>query len=159
MAEHEKPGLGERFKYRFDNLMSKGMLGKFFLLGLLSIVFIFIIFVLTRIFESTPMDPGKQLWVTLMRTFDPGNLNGDEEVYSKVFVFFMLLATLYGIFSWPRLSGLSITAWKTIWICSIRVSLMSWNVTTPSSWASTKSRSIFWNSFFWPTSVNPRKLW
>lgn len=98
MAEHEKPGLGERFKYRFDNLMSKGMLGKIFLLGLLSIVFIFIIFVLTRIFERTPMDPGKQLWVTLMRTFDPGNLNGDEEVYSKVFVFFMLLATLYGIF-------------------------------------------------------------
>lgn len=98
MAEHEKPGLKEQFKYRFDNLMSKGMLGKIFLLGLLSIAFLFIVFVLTRIFERTPMDPGEQLWVTLMRTFDPGNLNGDEEIYSKVFVFFMLLATLYGIF-------------------------------------------------------------
>ncbi|WP_297724541.1 hypothetical protein [uncultured Mobiluncus sp.] len=98
MAEHGKPGLKEQFKYHFDNLMSKGMLGKIFLLGLLSIAFLFIVFVLTRIFVRTPMDPGEQLWVTLMRTFDPGNLNGDEEIYSRVFVFFMLLATLYGIF-------------------------------------------------------------
>lgn len=125
MAEHEKPGLKEQFKYRFDNLMSKGMLGKIFLLGLLSIAFLFIVFVLTRIFVRTPMDPGEQLWVTLMRTFDPGNLNGDEEIYSRVFVFFMLLATLYGIFSWPRLSGLSTMAWKTTWTRSIRESPMS----------------------------------
>lgn len=96
----------ERLRCNFDNVMSKGVVAKISLLGMFSILVILVIFGLSMMFDHGDNDAWKQLWITIMRTFDPGNLNGDEESYPGILVFFMLIATLFGMFFMATLIGI-----------------------------------------------------
>jgi Trk K+ transport system NAD-binding subunit len=94
----------DRFRYRFDNFMSKGpiaLVGALFVASLLVIV---VGGVLIYAFNASPMPEGATerpgltavIWAAAMRTMDAGTLGGDDG--SKLYLALMLLVTLGGIF-------------------------------------------------------------
>ena len=78
-----KPTLSQRFRYRFDNLMSRGtpvMVGMLFLLSLIVIVLAALIISSLHIHQIDPSDNlsfGEAFWESLMRTLDSGTMGGD----------------------------------------------------------------------------------
>ncbi|PLW91856.1 MAG: potassium transporter TrkA [Marinilabiliales bacterium] len=98
----------DRFKYTFDNLMSKGpgaiiaWLGiATLLLVLISAIFVAIIGILPA--ESEGMNFIEALWQSLMRSIDPGTVCGDE---GWAFRILMLIITIGGIFIVSALIGI-----------------------------------------------------
>jgi hypothetical protein len=100
------PKLGERLRYRFDNVMAKGTPALIGLLALLSAVLI-VVFGVVSIFFADPEvrdeGVGKTLWMSAMRALDPGAVGGDEA--NGKFLFLMVLVTIGGLFILAALIG------------------------------------------------------
>ncbi len=102
--------LSDRLRYRFDNFMSRGpiaLVGGLFLASALVIV---LGALLTFAFGVAPAPDGADkpglatlIWLSAMRAMDAGAIGGDDG--SPLFLFFMLLVTLGGIFVVSALIG------------------------------------------------------
>jgi voltage-gated potassium channel Kch len=102
-----KPTFKQRFRYWFDNMMAKGTPAMIILLALGSFILIFIAGLVLFIFrihpaEESNMGLGEAIWVSLMRTLDPGTMGGDT---GPGFRLVMLAVTIGGIFIVSALIG------------------------------------------------------
>lgn len=100
---------GERLRYAFDTMMSRGTAGLILWLGVLSLLLI-VLFSLIVLFTGTaPNEEGfpTLLWMSLMRTMDPGTIGGDQG--SPGFLASMLIITFSGIFIFSTLIGILTT--------------------------------------------------
>jgi ion channel POLLUX/CASTOR len=109
-----KPGFGERFRYWFDNWMSRGPVALIALLGVATVVFVIVLGTLAWIVLSLIPDPEDNLgddsagpvdliWRSLMRTLDPGTMGGDQ---GWPFRILMLLVTIGGLIIVASLIGI-----------------------------------------------------
>ncbi|MEN8209448.1 MAG: potassium transporter TrkA [Candidatus Fermentibacteria bacterium] len=101
--------LWEKFSYAFDTMMSRGTAGLIVWLGILSAVLI-VLFSIVILFSGTaPNDEGfpTLLWMSLMRTMDPGTIGGDNG--NPGFLLSMLIITFSGIFIFSTLIGILTT--------------------------------------------------
>ena len=103
-----KPSFRQKFRYWFDNLMSRGtpaMIGMLFVLSL-AVVFVAGAVISIADFvqegETQPLSFLEAAWESLMRTLDSGTMGGDT---STGYRFVMLLVTLGGIFVVSALIG------------------------------------------------------
>lgn len=93
---------GERFRYWFDSVMSRGLAALMALLALVSLAFIALISLIVFAFGLDPTPGGKSekigfweaLWSSLLRTLDPGTMGGDE---GQGFRVAMLVVTIGGL--------------------------------------------------------------
>lgn len=105
-----RPTLRERFKYFFDNVMSRGTLalvGGLFLISLTIILIAGAIVSLGGLLtapegSAQPMSFGEAVWESMMRTLDSGTMGGDT---GWAFRAIMLFVTLGGIFVVSTLIG------------------------------------------------------
>jgi ion channel POLLUX/CASTOR len=103
-----KPTYNQRFRYKFDNLMSRGtpvLIGMLFLLSLTIIIVASTIISLSKFVqdgETTPLSFGEAAWESLMRTLDSGTMGGDTGTGYRIVMF---LVTLGGIFIVSTLIG------------------------------------------------------
>jgi ion channel POLLUX/CASTOR len=103
-----KPTFAQRFRYKFDNLMSRGtpvLIGMLFLLSLTVIIVASTVISLSRFVqdgETTPLSFGEAAWESLMRTLDSGTMGGDTGTGYRTVMFFV---TLGGIFIVSTLIG------------------------------------------------------
>src|SRR5690349_10480480 len=99
-ASMYKVSLNDRFRYAFDNTMSKGTIALIGWLAALSALVVLIIASFVTIVGIAP-DGGDQLslteviWLSLMRTLDAGTMGGDAGWSFRIS---MLLVTFGGIF-------------------------------------------------------------
>jgi voltage-gated potassium channel Kch len=97
-----RPAMRERLRYRFDNTMSRGTPALIGLLAVVSIGLVLIVGVGALLFA-----PGegvaRLLWMSMLRTLDPGTMADDEG--SGAFLFLMLMVTIGGIFVVAALIG------------------------------------------------------
>ena len=93
----------EKFRYCFDNLMSKGtasLIGILFGITLLVVVIAGLLVALV----NADATPGKSMWMSLMHAIDAGTLAGDEG--SWVFLLLMTIVTICGLFITSMLIGI-----------------------------------------------------
>ncbi len=102
-----KPTLGDRLKYSFDKLMSKGLPALIGLLAIVSLIFISFIALVVVIFGLFPddgnLDFAEAFWLTMLRTLDPGTMGGDT---GPGFRAAMLIVTLAGLILVASLIGI-----------------------------------------------------
>jgi ion channel POLLUX/CASTOR len=99
----------DRFSYSFDTMMSRGTAGLIIWLGIISAILI-VFFSLMVMFTGTAPDGEgfpTLLWMSLMRTMDPGTIGGDQG--SPGFLASMLIVTFSGIFIFSTLIGILTT--------------------------------------------------
>src|SRR5512135_1436419 len=103
-----KPTFGQRLRYYFDNLMSRGtpaLIGMLFVFSLI-LVLIGGAVISTAKFvqdgETAPLSFGEAAWESLMRTFDAGTMGGDTGAGYRLV---MLFVTLGGVFIVSALIG------------------------------------------------------
>jgi len=104
----DKPTFSQRFRYWFDNWMSRGTLALMALLGIATIVLVLVVGVVVAVFRQTPEDDpqrsfGDILWGNLMRTLDPGTMGGDAGWGFRIF---MLIVTIGGLIIVASLIGI-----------------------------------------------------
>lgn len=98
----------QKFRYHFDNIMSKGVIALIGWLGILSIILVVIaagvVSILGLTQEGDETAPGfiEAAWNSLMRTLDPGTMGGDTGWGFRIV---MLGVTLGGIFIVSTLIG------------------------------------------------------
>ncbi len=98
----------DRFRYGFDNLMSRGTPALIGLLALASLILIMIAALVMIVLHIVPGGAdgtpgfGEGMWLSLMRTLDSGTMGGDEGLG---FRWTMLFVTLGGIFIVSALIG------------------------------------------------------
>jgi voltage-gated potassium channel Kch len=103
-----KPTFGQRLRYQFDNLMSRGtpaLIGMLFVLSLIVVLVAGAILSITGFVqegETGRLSFGEAAWESLMRTLDSGTMGGDTGTGFRVV---MLLVTLGGIFVVSALIG------------------------------------------------------
>jgi hypothetical protein len=76
-TEGNKTGFSQKFRYRLDNLMSKGIIALIGWLGIISILIIVIAAVVLTVSglsqeEAESLNFVEAAWLSLMRTLDPG---------------------------------------------------------------------------------------
>jgi hypothetical protein len=103
----EPARLGDRLRYAFDNSMSRGATALIGYLGVVCIVLIAFFALLVSLLRIAPAgeeNPSflEALWLSLMRTLDPGTMGGDAGWAFRVT---MLGVTLGGIFLVSSLIG------------------------------------------------------
>ena len=102
-----KPGLGDRLKYAFDKVMSRGLPALIGLLGIVTLIFICFIALVVVLFGLFPddqsLDFGEAFWLTMLRTLDPGTMGGDT---GPGFRIAMLIVTLTGLILVASLIGI-----------------------------------------------------
>jgi voltage-gated potassium channel Kch len=103
----EKPTLGERLRYRFDNFMAKGTIALIAGLGIISLGIVTLAALIIALFGIRPAESARvgfaeAAWYSLMRTLDPGTMGGDTGWGFRII---MLLVTLGGIFIISALIG------------------------------------------------------
>ena len=102
-----KPSFAQKFRYRFDNLMSRGtpaMIGMLFVLSL-AVVFVAGAIIALAGFRQEggeSLSFGEAAWESLMRTLDSGTMGGDTGMGFRVV---MLFVTLGGVFIVSALIG------------------------------------------------------
>ncbi len=106
--------LGRQLRYRFDNLMARGVLAQVLLLAIVTGLLVLITVIALGVFgEATYSGDGEErhidsfavtAWKALMHAMDAGTLGGQEE-QSWTFLFIMLFVTLGGIFVLSTLIG------------------------------------------------------
>ena len=104
----KKPTFAQKFRYKFDNTMSKGPIAMMMLLGILSL---FVIIIASITLWSLHIKPEgeeqlgfiESLWQNLMRTMDSGAMGGDTGWGFRAVTF---LVTLGGIFILSTLIGI-----------------------------------------------------
>ncbi|MBN9105804.1 MAG: hypothetical protein J0I14_12445 [Propionibacteriaceae bacterium] len=104
----ETPSLGERVRYWFDTVMSRGTIALMALLGVATIVLVLVVGALVWLFRAFPDDAGDGdfidiLWGGLMRTLDPGTMGGDAGWGFRIF---MLVITIGGLIIVASLIGI-----------------------------------------------------
>ena len=101
--------LGDRLRYRFDNTISRGTVA---LIGWLFVLLAALVFASSLVVYATGVAPeagGRRLgfletlWLSLMRTIDPGGVGGDQG--SWPFLLSMLAVTAGGILVFSTLIG------------------------------------------------------
>ncbi|HSB00361.1 MAG TPA: NAD-binding protein [Anaerolineales bacterium] len=103
-----KPTIGQRLRYQFDNLMSRGtpaLIGMLFVFSLILVLIAAAIISTAHIVQESgaaPLSFGEAAWESLMRTFDAGTMGGDTGTGFRAV---MLLVTLGGIFVVSALIG------------------------------------------------------
>jgi voltage-gated potassium channel Kch len=103
-----KPSFRQKFRYWFDNLMSRGtpaMIGMLFVLSLAVVLVAGAIISIAGFVQEGQTDRipfGEAMWESLMRTLDSGTMGGDTGAGYR---FVMLLVTLGGIFVVSALIG------------------------------------------------------
>lgn len=103
-----KPTFRQKFKYWFDNQMSRGTPAMIVMLFILSLVVVLIAGAVISIAgfvqdgQSGPIPFGEAAWESLMRTLDSGTMGGDTGVGFRIV---MLFVTLGGIFIVSALIG------------------------------------------------------
>jgi ion channel POLLUX/CASTOR len=105
-----RAGLREKFRYRFDNTMSKGAPAMIGLLGVLSTVLVVVFGVLgylARPAEGKDWGVGKTMYMALLHAMDPGTVTADEG--SAFWIFPMFAVTIGGIFVVAALVGVITT--------------------------------------------------
>ncbi len=102
--------LRQRLRYRFDNLMSRGVLAQILLLAVVTALLVLITAVAIVVCDVVPADEqgqansfGMLVWKSLMHALDPGTLSGDPG--SWTFLFIMLFVTIGGLFVLSALIG------------------------------------------------------
>lgn len=102
-----KPGIGDRLKYAFDKVMSRGLPALIGLLGIVTLIFICVIALIVVVFGLFPTDQsldfGEAFWLTMLRTLDPGTMGGDT---GPGFRAAMLFVTLTGLILVASLIGI-----------------------------------------------------
>lgn len=106
MSEHNI-SIGQKLRYRFDNLMAKGTVALIGWLGILSLMLVTAAGIVLTItgFQQTDgeaLDFIEAAWESLMRTLDPGTMGGDTGWGFRII---MLCVTLGGIFIVSTLIG------------------------------------------------------
>src|SRR5262249_22988816 len=103
-------GIRQRVRYRFDNLMARGVGAQILLLAAFTVLLIVVTVTLVYALGVVPADDqghadssGKVVWRAMNRTLDPGNLSNDSG--SWTFLLLMLFATLGGVFIVSALIG------------------------------------------------------
>ena len=103
----KNPSAGERFRYWFDGVMSRGIVALISLLALASLAFIAVVSTVVVILGFFPsagdLGFGEALWASLMRTLDPGTMGGDEGPQYRAA---MLIVTLGGLILVASLIGI-----------------------------------------------------
>ncbi len=99
----------DKFRYAFDTMMSRGTAGLIFWLGVLSAILIVLFSLIIMATGTAPDGEGfpTLLWMSLMRTMDPGTIGGDAGGVG--FLLSMLLVTFSGIFIFSTLIGILTT--------------------------------------------------
>jgi len=113
-----KTGFGERLRYWFDGVMSKGTGALIGLLALATLIFIVVVALVVQFFQviSPAPDDGQVgdfpelLWGNLMRAMDAGTVGGDTGWWFRLP---MLLVTLFGILTVATLIGIVSTAFNS----------------------------------------------
>ena len=102
--------LGQRARYKFDNLMARGVGAQILLLALFTALLVVITVVLLLALGLVPEDDkgardsaAMLAWKSLMHTMDAGTLGGDTGSWTYLFVF--LFATIGGLFIVSALIG------------------------------------------------------
>ncbi|MEV0272396.1 hypothetical protein AB0H43_26770 [Hamadaea sp. NPDC050747] len=94
----------QRWRYRFDNTMSRGTPALIGLLALASLLLVVSVTGLVMLFAPRDVtDTSDALWRSLLRTLDPGTMGGDQG--TAPFLALMLLVTVGGIFIVSSLVG------------------------------------------------------
>jgi ion channel POLLUX/CASTOR len=103
-------GARQRLRYRFDNLMSRGVGAQILLLAIVSAVLVLITTIAVIAFDVVPTNDSKEpdsfgriVWKSLMHMVDAGTLGGDPEGWT--FLFIMLFVTIGGLFVLSALIG------------------------------------------------------
>lgn len=103
-------GLRQRLRYRFDNLMSRGVGSQILLLAIISTALVALTAIAVVLLGVVPVDDqggrdsfGRVLWKSLMHMLDPGNIGGDGPGWTYLFV--MLFITIGGLFVLSALIG------------------------------------------------------
>ncbi len=104
----EKPALGQRLRYAFDNLMSRGTIAIMGLLGLATVGFVLVMAMIVVVLGAYPGDDDfgdfwDIVWGNLMRTLDPGTMGGD---LGWGFRALMLVVTIGGLIIVASLIGI-----------------------------------------------------
>lgn len=97
-----KIGFRARFRYWFDNTMSRGVTGLIAWLGVLSVAILVVVTAALELVEPTRENPGRLLWRTFISTF---SLSAPEDDVPQVLALWFILA-LTGIFVVSALVGL-----------------------------------------------------
>jgi len=102
--------LRQRARYRFDNLMARGVGAQILLLAVFTVVIVAITVGLMFVLEVAPKNEKGETessamvaWKSLMHTMDAGTLGGDSGSWTYLFVF--LFATIGGLFVVSALIG------------------------------------------------------
>src|SRR5687767_2153728 len=102
--------LRQRARYRFDNLMARGVGAQILLLAIFTLVIVLITVGLLLALGVAPKSEGGETdstpmlaWKSLMHTMDAGTLGGDSGSWTYLFVF--LFATIGGLFVVSALIG------------------------------------------------------
>ncbi|MHC5796734.1 CASTOR/POLLUX-related putative ion channel [Lacisediminihabitans sp. FW035] len=103
----KKTSFGEKFRYRFDNVMSRGTIALIGLLALATFVFIAVIAAVVSLFHLGPTGDAnigfaEAMWGSLMRTLDSGTMGGDVGVGFRIA---MLIVTIGGVIVVASLIG------------------------------------------------------
>ena len=98
-----RPSLKERFSYRFDNLMTKGMVAKVGVLLGFTLLCIILAGLLVSIIVGN-MGLRGSIWQSFLHAIDPGTIAGDEG--NLLYVFFMFLITIFGLLFTGTLIGI-----------------------------------------------------
>ena len=106
---HKGFTLKDKLSYSFDTMMSRGTAGLIIWLGVLSVILIVLFSIVILVSGTAPNDEGfpTLLWMSLMRTMDPGTIGGDNG--SPGFLLSMLIVTFSGIFIFSALIGILTT--------------------------------------------------
>lgn len=109
----KKYSLGERFRYSFDNIMSRGTAALIGWLAIISVILIVGITFIISISNIGPEDKGfvDVAWMGMMRTLDAGTMGADDQSYTGnwPFLLSMFAITLSGVFVISILIGLLTT--------------------------------------------------
>ncbi len=103
-----KPTFRQKFRYWFDNLMSRGTRAMIFILFVLSLAVVIVAGAVISIAgfvqegQEGRIPFGEAAWESLMRTLDSGTMGGDTGIGYRIV---MLLVTLGGIFIVSALIG------------------------------------------------------
>ncbi len=86
----------KKIKYKFDQLLSKGTISLVFALFTVTFVAVVLIGLVAYWVTKSPDSVLSMIWISFMKTLDPGNLADEEGTF--FYVFLMTVATIVGIF-------------------------------------------------------------
>ena len=86
----------KKIKYKFDQLLSKGTTSLVFALFSVTFIAVVLIGLLAYWISKSPESALSMIWVSFMKTLDPGNLADENGTF--LYVLLMTIATIIGVF-------------------------------------------------------------